>query len=564
MTRIAVRVCGAVCLSGLLLTARTSSSPAAQQGPPDSPTPAPPSAGSTDRDPPAGQQVFRTAADAVLVDVYPHRDGRIVEGLTADQFELFEDGDPQRIASFEFVRLEGGPGENVRRDPASLRGMREQAADPHNRVFVVYLDKGHTTVEGGNLIRRPLVDMLDRAVGPQDLFGVMLPGMRPTDVTLGRRTLTIENQLGQYWSWGQRQRLTDDPADPMEAQLTRCFETRYKPGSPPNQDVAEGTEPWLLEDGIARRTFDTILIDRRREDRALGSLEDLVTYLAGLREARSVVVIVSDGWQLFPRAPHLEAEPARDARFYRAFPRPGGRLVSTPASPRPGDPRESSSSDEFKACVEELNRLVSTDGERRLRDLIQHANRSNVSFYPVASAGLQAFDSHVATRSVPADGIRETELMMRDMTRMTNRTNTLRTIAEATDGIAVVDTNDYTGGMRRIVEDVSAYYLLTYVSTNDRLDGRFRRIEVRVQAPDLSVRARRGYTAARPIPAGPAAPRPGRRRSPPGSRRRSARSSASAIRRGRSRTAPSPAPRCMSPSSCLAGRARRPGPRAPR
>ena len=47
-----------------------------------------------------------------------------------------------------------------------------------------------------------------------------------------------------------------------------------------------------------------------------------------------------------------------------------------------------------------------------------------------------------------------------------DRVNTLLTIAESTDGIAVVNTNDFTGGMRRIVEDVSAYYLLTYVSTN--------------------------------------------------------------------------------------------------
>jgi len=454
----------AVCLLGALLIARTPGSTTAQQSP--APSTPPPAATLPASDTPAGQQVFRAGADAVLVDVYPHRDGRIVEGLTIDQFEVFEDGEPQRIDSFEFVRLEGGAGDGTRRDPGSLREMRAEAADPHNRVFVVYLDKGHTTVEGGNLIRQPLLDMLNRAVGPQDLFGVMLPGMRPVDITLGRRSLSIEDQLAQYWTWGQRQRVSDDPTDPMEAQLTQCFEMRHVPAPPPNQHAASGIEPWVIDDELARRTLDLILIDRRREDRALESLEHLVTYLGQLREARSVVVTVTDGWLLFSRAPHLEAQPPRDARFYRALARPGDRLGSTPLSPRQDDPRASALGKEFAACVQELNRLVSIDSERRLRDLIELANRSNVSFYPVASAGLQAFDTPISDRTEPAAGVRPVDLSMRDMARVHDRVNALLTIAESTDGIAVVNTNDFTGGMRRIVEDVSAYYLLTYVSTN--------------------------------------------------------------------------------------------------
>jgi hypothetical protein len=53
--------------------------------------------------------------------------------------------------------------------------------------------------------------------------------------------------------------------------------------------------------------------------------------------------------------------------------------------------------------------------------------------------------------------------------------------------------------MRRIVDDVSAYYLLGYYSTNTKLDGRFRRIEVKMKTPGLEVHARRGYVA--PLPA---------------------------------------------------------------
>jgi hypothetical protein len=90
------------------------------------------------------------------------------------------------------------------------------------------------------------------------------------------------------------------------------------------------------------------------------------------------------------------------------------------------------------------------------------------------------------------------------------------TLAENTDGIAIVNTNDLAAGMKRIVDDVSAYYLLGYYSTNTAHDGRYRRIEVKAKAPGLNVRARRGYYAPSnkagrevftPAPAGPEPPK---------------------------------------------------------
>ena len=69
-------------------------------------------------------------------------------------------------------------------------------------------------------------------------------------------------------------------------------------------------------------------------------------------------------------------------------------------------------------------------------------------------------------------------------------------MAAETDGLAVVNSNDIERGLTRIVADVGSYYLLGYYSSNDKLDGKFRAIKVRVKRPGVDVRARRGYLAA--------------------------------------------------------------------
>ena len=64
----------------------------------------------------------------------------------------------------------------------------------------------------------------------------------------------------------------------------------------------------------------------------------------------------------------------------------------------------------------------------------------------------------------------------------------MRTMAENTDGIAVVNSNDLDRGMKRISDDLTSYYLLGYYSTNSKVDGRFRSLKVKVKQPGVDVR----------------------------------------------------------------------------
>jgi VWFA-related protein len=442
--------------------------------------------------PPQRPPVFRGEAVLVTVDVYPQKDGLIVEGLKASDFQVLEDGKPQTVENAEFVRVEPVLSESERRDPNSISEMLQIAADPHNRVFVVFLDMLHVSVGGSHASRRPLVDSLNRIIGEKDLFGVMTQNTDPRALTLGRRLLTIEEQLTKYWTWGERNRLLSDPADLMEETLKSCFEVKPILTFP----------PWFISDNGQQRLLYELLVDRRREDRTLTALEKLVDQLGSMREARTVTLVITEGWRLFRQDPAL----ADEAKYYgpqAAVPgSSGGRITLGDKTPNANFNRD------VKACVDELARLSLLDDPQRLRDLTLRANRANVSFYPVNPSGLVVFDTPISEKSPPS--------LVEDLNRSRNRRNGLEDLASATDGIAVLNTNDMAAGLKKIIDDVSAYYLLGYYSTNTTHDGKYRRIEVKTKTPGLNVRARRGYYAPRnkavrevftPAPAGPEPPK---------------------------------------------------------
>jgi VWFA-related protein len=437
--------------------------------------------------PPADQQrpVFRAGTAVVEVDAYPRLDGRIAEGLTIDDFEIFEDGVPQSIQGVEFIRIEPFIPETEVRDPNNQREMLERVSDPHNRAFVIYLDRYHVRVLGSARARRPLVDLLHRILAPTDLFAVMTHGLPVNAVTFGRRTESIEEQLTRYWPWGERSGMLREPEDDA---LAACYEY-----------TREGLERWGADGAVERPLID-ILVMRRREDAVLTHLEDLVAYLGAVRESRKVLVVLTEGWVLFE--PDRETLETLAEATAGALP-PAGRPPEIVE--RTGNTTITSRVVSGTDCYTEAARILELDNGVRFRRLLEIANQNNVTFYPVHPSGMQVFDSapNERTQAPPAGFYAPTssrrqgtpdEVMRQELGRVTDRRDTLLTLAENTDGLAVLG-NDLAAGLRQVVDDVSAYYLLTYESSNTASDGMYRSIDVRVRRPDVQVRARRGYFA---------------------------------------------------------------------
>jgi len=108
--------------------------------------------------------------------------------------------------------------------------------------------------------------------------------------------------------------------------------------------------------------------------------------------------------------------------------------------------------------------------EQRLKEALEAANRGNVTIHvvdprPLGSVGFGGAD-------------------------------VLRRIAAETGGRAIVNTNDPSGQLSKVIADASAYYLVGYSPTRTANDGKFHKIAVRVKRRGVEVAARRGYWAA--------------------------------------------------------------------
>jgi VWFA-related protein len=145
-----------------------------------------------------------------------------------------------------------------------------------------------------------------------------------------------------------------------------------------------------------------------------------------------------------------------------------------------------------------IQNKFATDITQETKDAIAAASRANVSFYGVDPRGLGGmFDETMELQGLPADNSLGTNTLQ-DELRLSQ--DSLRVISEQTGGFAAVNQNDLRTAFARIIQDNSGYYVLGYYSNDDRRDGRFRSLDVKVKRPGLTVRARKGYLAAKGRP----------------------------------------------------------------
>jgi hypothetical protein len=190
--------------------------------------------------------------------------------------------------------------------------------------------------------------------------------------------------------------------------------------------------------------------------------------MGGLKEGRKSLIVVSEGYSnTLP--PQLRDQNA--------------------AMPGLGNPNRGNPNAGVNDPNEDRYRFFSgQDLEFFMQGVYEVAAQNNVAIYTVDPRGLPAFEFDINE----GVGFQTDSLYLR------SAQETLRALALETDGRAILNRNDLDVGMKQIVRDSSAYYLLGYTSSQLKTDGKFHAINVKVKRPGVQVRARKGYWAVTP------------------------------------------------------------------
>jgi VWFA-related protein len=143
-----------------------------------------------------------------------------------------------------------------------------------------------------------------------------------------------------------------------------------------------------------------------------------------------------------------------------------------------------------------------------IRQTIGATARGNVSIYAIDPRGLSGADEDAIgvsgfanAGSSSSNGDTGSTSRPRDigmnslLSELRLSQDSLRQLADESGGFAAVNSNDFKNAFERVVRDNSSYYLLAYYPPTSKRDGKFHRIEVKVNRPGLKVRSRRGYAS---------------------------------------------------------------------
>ena len=137
------------------------------------------------------------------------------------------------------------------------------------------------------------------------------------------------------------------------------------------------------------------------------------------------------------------------------------------------------------------------ENQASLRSAINAAVRSNLAIYSVDTRGLQAITplGDASTGSLRGTGAFNGGALASNMNSNFATQEVMGTLSSDTGGKAFFDSNDFAPAFAQVQRDSSAYYAIGFHSSNPLRDGRFRKLTIKVNRPDLKLEYRPGYYA---------------------------------------------------------------------
>ena len=412
------------------------------------------------QDKPAPPDVtFQVEVNYVDVDVVvTDEKGNFIPGLTREDFEVFEDGKPQKVDTFAYVEIPFVQENAFQLGDRTVSNDTKSNRDPFaGRLYVIVLDDQDVAAMRTSIVKKTAKEFVDKYMGANDIAAVVHTSGRTDaaqEFTSNKALLhaAIDKFVGRRMRSLTIERLDSYYQTMIASEENQNTENQPSPSTDPGGHGR--LEPSEFERGF----------------RAVGVLDTLrltAEFLASVRGRRKAVLFFSEGI---------------DYPIQNPF---GGQSAS--------------------------------DVIRATQDAITMAARANVNFHTIDPRGLVGMTNEfmeMAGSGAPelAGGAPMRTATGEPITGLTGGTfnaqsdlmtelmmsqGSLRELAEQTGGIASVNTNSATTAFNRIVEANSRYYVLGYYPPTRARDGRFHKIEVRTKRQGLRVAARKGYGAPR-------------------------------------------------------------------
>jgi VWFA-related protein len=404
--------------------------------------------------PKSRDDVVRVYTELVQTDVMVFdKQGKFVNGLTADNFELRIDGKPRPIQAFEQITA----GSDEESQLAAARGattinLKRPVPLDRGRIVFFYIDDIHMDLGGLTAAKKVINHFLDKEMGQND-------------------QAAITSATGQI---GFLQQLTTDRTIlrmALDRLTSRSYSVRDSDRPPMSEYEA------LLIDRLDRDVFDFFVTETIRlnpgmsRDQAAAIVRGRA--LATQSQAARLNQITLGGLESLVRS--AKNLPGRKVLFFLS----GGFLIEN----RRGD------------------------SVSKLRDITNAAGKSGVVIYSMDARGLVA-SLQDASIERPFDPTGRLSLSTHQELAATQ--DGLNALAVDTGGKAIFNTNDLKKGLAPAIKETSTYYLLAWKpDAESQKQSRFRNLEVKlIGRPDLTVRVRKGYFDLDPAPPQPVAKAP--------------------------------------------------------
>ena len=378
---------------------------------------------------PQENPTFRLQVDLVTNDIVVRDErGNFVSDLKQGEFEIYEDGVKQDIASMTVVT--GGKVNNLLAPPPPPppEGIILPPTKPRNdvsgRIFLFFVDDLHLQFHNTGRVRELFKRISKELVHDGDMFGIVSSGPSSIAVDMTYDRSRLDEAIKKIA--GNELKPTDIINGPSGAEGPS--EVRYR----------------------AHVAFSTV--------------DDVLKNLETVHNRRKALVYVSDGYDFNPfQDARLGLMDPNSPFAQNEFQRQQNQAAAQNGSS--GTP----TTDPYTQQQKQSEEFADADLARELGDLTRSANRANVTMYTIDPRGLVGMGD-IDEQVDPTQ--------WNDFVRKSQ--DSLRVLAEETGGIAVVNQNDFSKALKRIDAETSDYYVLGYYSKNPDIMKRRRKIEVRV------------------------------------------------------------------------------------